>query len=120
MMPIRLMQRVAPLSISSFGKVKMMAAAPATRFRKPGVGLRLSALANNWVVRLRLGAAHRVFLGLRVRQINQIGRGLADAKAVDLVLELACEIIAAVGARRGCARYDECRRGQSKRGGEHD
>src|SRR5450755_705479 len=48
------MQRVAPFSISSFGKVKMMAEALATSSRKAGFGLRLSARANNWLLTLRL------------------------------------------------------------------
>src|SRR5882762_4672901 len=48
------MQRVAPFSISSFGKVKMMAEALATRSRNAGFGLRLSARANHWLLTLRL------------------------------------------------------------------
>ena len=46
------------------------------------------------------GAAERDFLGLRVRQIDQVGRGLAHGEAVDLAFELGREIVAAVGARR--------------------
>src|SRR6202035_5517619 len=46
------------------------------------------------------GAAECDHFGLRVRQIDQVGRGLADAKPIDLALELAREVVAAVGARR--------------------
>jgi hypothetical protein len=35
-----------------------------------------------------------------VRQIDDVGRGLADIEAVDLVLELFCQIVAAIGAGR--------------------
>lgn len=44
--PSLLVQRRAPVSISSLRQVKMMAAAPATRSRKAGFGLRLSDLTN--------------------------------------------------------------------------
>ena len=54
MIPIRLRQRVAPLSMSSLGSVKTMAVALATRPIKAGAGLRLSDLANNWFVTFRL------------------------------------------------------------------
>ena len=43
--PIRLMQRVAPVSTSGFGMVKTMAPALATSSKNSGFGLRLSALA---------------------------------------------------------------------------
>jgi hypothetical protein len=46
------------------------------------------------------GAAQRDFFRLGMRQVDQVGRGLADAEAVDLALELAREIVAAIGARR--------------------
>ena len=104
------MQRLAPLRMSSFGKVKMMAAALATRSTKAGVGFREQLVGD-----VAAGAAERELLGLGVRQIDQIGRGLADGKAVDLALELAREIVAAVGARgRGAERGREYERGEQR------
>ena len=65
------------------------------------VRLRLAAagLGVELVGVVAAGAAERDLLGLRVRQIDQIGGGLADGKPVDVAFELACEIIAAVGKR---------------------
>jgi hypothetical protein len=39
-------------------------------------------------------------LGRGVREVNHVGRGLADGKAVDVALELARQIVAAVGVSR--------------------
>src|SRR6202034_4726662 len=52
-MPIRDMHRETPFSISSFGKVKTRAAAPATKSRNSGFGLRLVALAYNSLLNFR-------------------------------------------------------------------
>ena len=78
----------------------MMAAALATRLRKAGLRLAAVGLGEQLVGDVAGGAAQRDFLGLRVRQIDQIGRGFADGEAVDLALELGREIVAAVGAGR--------------------
>src|SRR6267154_1701213 len=51
--PIRSMQRVTPVRVLSFGKVKIIAAALPTRSRKAGFGFRLSALAYNSFLKLR-------------------------------------------------------------------
>ena len=81
--------------------------------------------AGFWIAAIRLGiefvlvvaagTAEREFLGLRVRQIDDVGGGDADLKAVDLVLELACNIVAAVGKGGRGARYGQRQRGQQRR-----
>jgi hypothetical protein len=67
------------------------------RFAAVGLGEQLVGIG-------AAGAAERDLLGLGMRQVDQVGCGLADADAVDLVLELARQIVAAVGARRRGAR----------------
>ena len=77
--------------------------------------------AGFWIAAIRLGiefvlvvaagTAERELLGLRVRQIDDVGGGDADLKAVDLVLELACNIVAAVGARRARRSLRPCASG---------
>jgi len=60
------------------------------------------------------GAAERDLPGAGVRQIDQVGGGLADPHSVDLVLELGGKVVAAVGAR---GRGGEC--GEQRQRGEY-
>jgi len=96
------MQRSRPFSMSSFGKVKMMAA-PLPRDREtPGVGLRTGGLDEQLIGIAAAGAAERELLGLRVRQVKSHWPQSCRVKPVDLVLELGREIVAAI--RRGRTR----------------
>ncbi len=58
--PIRSMQRVTPVRVLSFGKVKIIAAALLTRSRKAGFGFRLSALAYSSFLKLPPNSPARV------------------------------------------------------------
>ncbi len=107
MKPIRLMQRAAPFSMSAFGKVKMMAAALATRSRNAGLGFRLALPGIELVGQVPAGAAERQLGRLRVGQIDQIGGGAAHRKAVNLAFQLSREVIAGIGPRRRCTGRDD-------------
>ena len=99
-MPIRDRQPETPLSNSSLGRVKTIAAAPATKAINSGFRLAAVALDVEFVGVFAVGAAERHFLGQRMRQIDDVGRGDADFQIVDLILELVGDVRAAVGPRR--------------------
>src|SRR6202035_4401627 len=66
------------------------------RFAAVGLGV-------EFVGKVAAGTAERKLLGLRVRQVDDVGGGDADVQAIDLVFELGRDIVTAIGARGGGA-----------------
>jgi hypothetical protein len=91
----------SPIAHVVFRQREDDSAGTSDELEKSGRRLAARGLGEELVRDVAAGATERDFLRQRVRQVDHIGRGLADREVVDLVLELDREIVAAIGAGEG-------------------